>query len=404
MLMIKNNCVEELAIFGGSSLFERAKSTSNLLQPDIEKFLSYSKLFFDQHSYTGNGPLVRLLEQRLAEMHKTQFCVTFSSGFWALALAITVLALKGKTEIILPSLTYRRMPDIAAWVQLKPHFCEVEPTTLAMSAMTVKSCINENTALILAAHPIVNCCDVEGLVELAKEKNIPLLFDSVESVYESTASGKVGGFGEAECFSLHACKLLNGFGGGYITTNNAQLANQLALMSDSGEASNVAMPGGMHTKLNELHAAMTLASLDDVEGQVLRNQQRYYTYKQQLAPVPGIRLLEFDEQYQTGYKNIVAELLDNWPLSREDTLEILNAERVLARAYYSPPLHRKPMSYDFVPVDLPVTDMLAERFINLPCGHLVSNDDIIEIVALLEMISTNANLIKERLRQMRGMS
>lgn len=399
--MAKKSSVAELAVFGGTSLFAIPKSTSNLLQPDFEQFMGYSKLFFDQHQYTNNGPNVKLLEQRLAAFHQTEYCVTFCSGFWAIALAISALALKGKTEIVMPSFTYRRMADITAWVNLKPHFCEVEPDTLAMSAATARPCINENTALILGAHPIVNCCDVDGLVALSKEKNIPLLFDSVESVYESTAGGKVGGFGNAEAFSLHACKLLNGFGGGYLTTNDASLAKQLALMRGFGfgGVDNIVVPGGMNAKLNEMHAAMTLASLDGLEEQVARNRQRYYTYKRLLPTIPGIRLLEFDEGHRAGYKNIVVELLDEWPLTRADTISILNAEKILARAYYSPPLHRKPMSFAHVPADLPVTDRLAERFLNLPCGHLVSNEDITGIVEMLGFISDNANRISDRLRE-----
>lgn len=397
--MAKKNNVEELAIFGGKCLFAIPKSTSNLLQPDFEKFMGYSKLFFDQRQCTNNGPNVKLLEQRLAAFHQAEYCVTFCSGFWAIALVISALALKSKTEIVMPSLTYRRMADIAAWVNMKPHFCEVEPATLAMSAATVRPCINENTALILGVHPIVNCCDIDGLVALAKEQNIPLLFDSVESVYESTAAGKVGEFGNAEIFSLHASKFLNGFEGGYITTNDANLARQLALMRGFGFGGidNIVVPGGMNAKLNEVHAALTLASMDDVEDQVERNRQRYYTYRRLLPTIPGIRLLEFDESQRTGYKNIVVELLDEWPLTRADTISILNAEKILARAYYSPPLHRKPMAFAHVPADLPVTDRLAERFLNLPCGHLVNDDDITDIVEVLEFMSANANRISDRL-------
>lgn len=397
--MIKENNIEKLAIFGGVKLFSLAKSTSNLLQPDIEKFLDYSRIFFEQRQYTNNGPNNKLLEKRLAEFHQVKYCVTFSSGFWALALAIRTLALKGKTEIIMPSLTYRRMAEIAAWVNLKPHFCEVEPQSLAMSAATVKSCINENTAIILGAHPIVNNCDIEVLVGIARKNDIPILFDSVESVYESTSAGKVGGFGAAECFSLHACKLLNGFGGGYLTTNDEDLAVRLASMRTFGFVSvdNVAIPDSMNAKLNEMHAAMTLASLDDLESQVRLNRDRYYTYKTSLDSVSGIRLLEFDERYSTGYKNIVVEILDTWPLSREDTIKVLNAENILARPYYYPPLNHKPMDFPFVPVNLPVTDILAEKFLNLPCGQLVCNKDIIEIVDFLRFISSNAKLILERL-------
>ena len=395
----KNN-LDELAIFGGTRLFATPKPTSNLVRPDFEKFLGYSRTFIEQRQYT-NGSLVKLLEQRLAAFHQVEHCIAFSSGFWALALAIKVLALKGKDEIVMPSFTYRRMADIAAWTKLKPHFCDVEEATLANSAATVLPCINDNTALILGVHPIVNFCDIDGLVALAKEKNIPLLFDSVESVYESCNGEKIGCFGSAEIFSIGASKLVNGFEGGYITTGDAQLAKQLSLMRDSGlqEQGKVAESDGLNARLNEVHAAMALAGLDDLEDQVVRNRDRYHTYQRLLAPLNGIRLLELDESQRPGYKNIVVEILESWPLSRDDTVSVLNAEMILARAYYTPPLHRKHMEYPYVTAELPVTDRLAERLILPPCGHLVSNEDIAGIVELLKFMRANAETITRRLRQ-----
>jgi dTDP-4-amino-4,6-dideoxygalactose transaminase len=118
-----------------------------------------------------------------------------------------------------------------------------------------------------------------------------------------------------------------------------------------------------------------------------------------LPGVQGIRLLEFDERYRSGFKNIVAELMDDWPLSRADTISVLNAEGILARVYYAPPLHRKPMKYEFVHADLPLTDQLSEKFLNLPCGHLVSVENIGEIVGMLAFISVNGKAIEECLTQ-----
>ncbi len=270
--MANKSNIDELAIFGGARLFATPKPTSNLVRPDFEKFLGYSQSFIEQHQYT-NGSLVKLLEQHLAEFHQVEYCVAISSGFWALALAIKALALKGRDEIVMPSFTYRRMADIAAWTKLKPHFCDVDESTLANSAATVRPCINDNTALILGVHPIVNFCDIDGLVALANEQNIPLIFDSVESVYESYKGTKIGCFGAAEIFSMGASKLVNGFEGGYITTNDAKLAEQLSLMRDFGfqGQDNIAVSGGLNARLNEVHAAMALAGLDDLEEQVVRN-------------------------------------------------------------------------------------------------------------------------------------
>jgi dTDP-4-amino-4,6-dideoxygalactose transaminase len=394
--MYVKGCVEDLAVFSGSPLFGEFKSTSSLYQPELSSFLRYSKAFYDQRHYTNNGPNVRLLEQRLADFHQAKYCISFSSGFWALALTMQELALPGKTEVLMPSFTYRRMADIAAWVRLKPRFCEVEADSLAVSYDSVKPYISSETALIMAVHPIVNCCDVSGIERLGQEFGIPVLFDAVESMYETIGAGKIGCFGIAECFSLHASKLLNGCEGGYVTTNDDVLANNLRLKRSYGFAGqdNCVVPGGLNAKLNELHASMALANLDELPKLVEANKVRYRQYQQLLTSLPSIRLLQFDEQYQTSYKTIVAELTDDWPLSRDDTVRILNAERILARSYYSPALHQKTMLYPHCSEELPLTDFLSKRFLLLPCGDFITLDDIIKVVQFLEFLYHNSDQIK----------
>jgi dTDP-4-amino-4,6-dideoxygalactose transaminase len=307
------------------------------------------------------------------------------------------LALPGKTEVVMPSLTYRRLGDIVAWAGLTPHYCEVDPVTLSITAETAAPCINERTALILGVHPIVNCCDVEGLEALSTKTGIPLLFDAVESVYESYRGRKIGSCGNAECFSMQSSKLFNAFEGGYVTTNDAALAARLRDMRDFGLRADGSLESvGIDAKQNEIHAAMALAALDDVDDQVERNRERYYAYKRLIPTVPGMRLVQFDESERCGFKNVVVELLDDWPVKRERVLAMLHAEHMLSRPYYYPALHQKRTEYATVYEDLSATERLAERFLMLPCGHFVSVADIEAIVALLRFIHAHADAINER--------
>src|SRR6185295_12811167 len=91
-----------------------------------------------------------------------------------------------------------------------------------------------NTALILAPHPMVSCCDAEGIEQLGKSRNIPVVFDSVEAGHKYYKGRRVGGFGDAEAFSMHSPKLLNSFEGGYVTTNNEALAKKIDSMKRFG--------------------------------------------------------------------------------------------------------------------------------------------------------------------------
>src|SRR5579864_5853966 len=54
---------QDLALFGAAPLFEIPRSISNLVRPDIERFLDYSKTIFATGRYTGHASAVSLLEQ-----------------------------------------------------------------------------------------------------------------------------------------------------------------------------------------------------------------------------------------------------------------------------------------------------------------------------------------------------
>jgi dTDP-4-amino-4,6-dideoxygalactose transaminase len=195
---------------------------------------------------------------------------------------------------------------------------------------------------------------------------------------------------------MHASKLINGFEGGYLTTNDINLAERLSILRGFGFLGpDRVLELGTNAKLNEMHAAMALASLDDLEAQVERNRERYCIYQRLLADLDGIRLLTFDESEQTSYKNIVVELTEAWPLTRAQTIRYLNSEGMLARAYYSPPLHCKTTEYPVISSAMPLTERLAERFLLLPCGHLTSTEDIPAVVDFLRFLKIHSQKIQE---------
>lgn len=400
MTRFAKKSVSDMAFFGGQPVFDEIKSTSNLVRPSEDGFLNYCKTIFETRRISNNGDLVQQFEKRLCELHNVEHCIATSNGLWSLIMLLKAIKLKGKTEVIMPSLTYRRLADVAAWVKLTPHFCDVELKTMAISRETIEPCINDNTAAIVAVHSIVTPCDIDGISQLAKEKNIPLMFDSVEAVYATHKGKPIGGFGEAEVFSTHASKLINGFEGGYITTNNSELAEELGLMRKFGfiDVDTVGMLG-INAKLNEIHAAMALAALDDLEAQVERNKKRYHKYKELLSDFSAVDLVEFAEEEgeRRAFKVIVVRLNEAWGLSREDTLKIMHAEKMLVRPYYAPPLHMKKAGYKTITGDMTNTDQLKDNHMLMPCGAFVSEEDVEKAASFMKFVHGNLSEIKQRL-------
>ncbi len=256
----------------------------------------------------------------------------------------------------MPSITYRRLADAAAWAGLTPHFADVDPATLALSSDTVADLINDRTALLLGVHPIVNCCDATGLEALSSAAGIPLLMDSVESSFEIFDGRRVGTFGRCELFSLHASKLLNGFEGGYIATNDSELADLLALTRAFGfRLQDQTDHFGVNAKLNEVHAAMALASLDGVAEQVDRNRRLYERYVELLAAdlrLTAARIRSFPKAWMQEHCFTARGRLASWSCPDSRTSQC--RRRIGACVLFATPAHKAhvlPDDYEVVARD-----------------------------------------------------
>ena len=394
---MKKQTVADFALFGGQKLFSEPKPTSGLYRPSEERFFAYAQSVFTTRRLTNSGPLVCQLEKRLAELHDTETCVTFCSGFLALLLSIHTLALAGRTEVIMPSATYRRMAAIVTWAGLEPRYADIDPQTMGVNASLFQPHISSKTALLLGVHPIVAMSAVEELEALSSESGIPLLLDSVEAAYGTINGKNIGSFGVAEVFSMHASKFINGFEGGYVTTNDVPFGEKLKIIRAFGfQAKDTITDLGYNAKLNEIHAAMALACLDEIDKQIQHNKRIFRRYEDGLAGLP-LHLFRYADDEERTWKNIVIRLDEGWELTRDALLAILQAENILARPYYTPPLHKT--GENPLPIILPVTDSITASTCILPSGTHVSEDDADAIAETLHTIYNNRQSFKEKFRE-----
>jgi len=356
---------------------KRILGTSGLLQPDFNNFLEYSRLFFEIKQYSNAGPCVNLLEKRLAKFHECDHCITFSNGFWALVMTLECLKIKERCEVLMPSLTYRRLSDLVSWAGLTPVYYDIDVDSLTSSVSLVEKQISQNTSIVLGVHPIINCFPTSEVRNLCNDHGIPFIMDSVESAYEFNEAGRVGSQAVAEIFSLHASKLINACEGGYVATSDKDLAEKLKSLRGFGFSGHdiVKYDGGINSKLNEMHASLALANLDALPNFIKHNENIYRQYQIELSLIPGITLLEFDETHRTSFKNIVARIDNDFRFSRDELISSLNQDLIFARSYYYPALHEKNLKN----VQFPFTEQCSKNHILLPSGFQIQEYDVIYI-------------------------
>lgn len=367
----------DFALYGGEKAFSAVKTVSNMVPPDRDVFFKYAKQVFEKRQFTNNGYTVRELERQLAVLHGVKHCICVSSGFTALMLALKALGLQGKTEVVTPSPANRFSGDIIEWAGFIPHFCDIEEETRTVSAQTVEKCINERTAALVIPHPVVTLCDIDEMEALAQKYDLPLIFNSIEADGASYKGKMLGGFGNAEIFSMYAGECINAAEGGYITTNNDNLADLLGKMRGFGFMTTDTVDClGFNTKLNELHSAMGLAALSWIDKQISENKAMHLAYQEQFKNIAGLEIIPYAEDEKRNWKTCLVKINPEWPFSRDLTLEILNAENINAQEYYNPPLHLTYSKDRAVFNSLPHTEKVCQEYMLFPFGYSMRIDDI----------------------------
>lgn len=366
--------LEDLAVFGGSAAFAALLHVGRPNIGDRRRFLERVNDMLDRRWLTNHGPFVLEFERAIAEHVGVKHCVSTCNATTALQIAARALELKG--EVIVPSFTFVATAHAIHWLNLTPVFCDVDPRTHNLDPAAVERLITPRTTGIIGVHVWGRACDVKALTELASRHKVRLLFDAAHAFGASCDGRMIGNFGDAEVFSFHSTKWLNTFEGGAIVTNDDRLADKLRLMTRFGfDGCDHVVSTGTNGKMSEVSAAMGLTSLESCVAFVEANRRNYQQYHEELRGVAGVSVMHYDARQKCSFQYIVIEIDSRTAgITRDQLMQVLWAENILARRYFYPGCHRmEPYRtlFPFAGQRLPHTESLTDRVLLLPNGSSI---------------------------------
>ncbi len=396
--------LEDLAVFGGEPSLDDKLYVGRPNIGDRERLLERINDILDRRWLTNSGHYVQEFEQKIAEMAGTRHCIATCNGTVALELAIRALNMTG--EVIVPSFTFIATAHALQWQEITPVFCDIDPRTHTLDPKQVERMITPRTTGIIAVHLWGRACNVDALEEIARSRGLTLMFDAAHAFGCTYRGRKIGSFGRAEVFSFHATKFFNTFEGGAITTNDDDLAAKLRLMKNFGFAGyDKVIYIGTNGKMSEVSAAMGLTSLESIDEFIGVNRGNHAQYGEELGGLRGVRLIPYDPDEQCNYQYLVLEIdEEETQISRDDLVQLLWAENVLARRYFYPGCHRMEPYRSYYPhagLMLPVTERVAARVMLLPTGTAIGPADIRTICQILRFAVTHGADVTQMLRSSR---
>lgn len=385
--MKKIQSKRDLAIHGAQPKYAQAVHVGRPNMGSQRHFNALVAQIYDNHWVTNHGPLVLELERRLAAHLGVEHCVCMCNGTIALEIAIRALGLSG--EVIIPSYTFIATAHALSWQAITPVFADIDPQTHNLDPDAVRRMITPRTSGIIGVHLWGRPAPHAELKAIADEHGLQLLYDAAHAFDASHEGRKIGAMGRCEVFSFHATKVFNTFEGGAVTTNDPQLAQTMRLMRNFGFSGydNVIYPG-TNGKMTEISAAMGLVNLAELPQFIATNRANQERYRNALADIPHVSLLEYDAATTPNYHYVVLELLDGYATSRDELVAIMTAENILARKYFWPGCHRMQPYRSLYPhahLLLPHTCMVADRVIILPNGAELPEDCVATIADIIRL-------------------
>lgn len=180
------------------------------------------------------GPRVREFEAKFAKYIGASHAVAFSSCTAALHLALSAIGIKEGDEVILPTMTFAATGEVVLYFKARPVLVDCLKKSFHMDPEQVANAITGRTRAILPVHYAGYPCDMDAILSAARQHDVKVIEDAAHALPARHKDKIVGTLGDITCFSFYATKTLTTGEGGMVTTENAELAEHMRMLSLHG--------------------------------------------------------------------------------------------------------------------------------------------------------------------------
>src|SRR5690554_6489042 len=293
------------------------------------------------------GQECREFEKEFARFAGTQYAVALANGTVALDVALKALNIGAGDDVIVTSRTFLASASSIVTAGANPVFADVELDSQNISARTIEAVLTPNTKAIICVHLAGWMCDMDPIMQLAKEKGLYVIEDCAQAhgaMYKGKSAGSIGHIG---AWSFCQDKIMTTGGeGGMVTTNDEQLWKRMWAYKDHGKSWDAVYerghpPGfrwlhesfGTNWRMTEMQAAIGRIQLQRMPQWSLRRRENASAIWAAASMLPALRVPAIPgDIVHAAYKCYVfvrpEMLAPGW--SRDRILDAINAEGVPA--------------------------------------------------------------------------
>jgi dTDP-4-amino-4,6-dideoxygalactose transaminase len=342
-----------------------------------------------------------LLEEEFAAYVGARYCLGLASGGAAMACALRALRVKPGDPVLSNAFTLAPVPGAIASIGAKPVFVEVtEDLTIDLAHLETQALASGATVLLLS-HMRGHVCDMDALMALCDRLAVRVVEDCAHTMgakWKGVPSGRHGAIG---CYSTQTYKHMNSGEGGFLVTDDAELAARAVLLSGSYmlyarhraapppevfEALKLEVPN-VSSRMDNLRAAILRPQIGLLDDRRARWRVLYQGMERGLAGVPGVRLIP-RPQVEDYVGSSFQFLLPGWEAARMAALVAACAARGVELKWFGA---AEPVGFTSryahwryaAPEVLPATDGVLAGLIDLRLPLTFTPDDVAQIARII---------------------
>ncbi len=324
------------------------------------------------HGQFIKGPEMLELEQALAKRARVADVVTVGNGTDALQIALMAEGIGPGDAVFVSGFTYVASAGAILLTGATPVFVDIRPKTFNMDPDDLEARIQRvkadgklNPRAIMPVDLFGLPANYERINAIAEEHGLFVVADAAQSFGGTLDGHPVGGLAPVSTTSFYPTKPLGGYGdGGALFTNDLDRAEVYRSIREHGFPlgdRTGAVRLGLNSRLDTLQAAILLAKLQALDGEIYRREVAARAYDSYLKgkieiPIRPDNVMSAWSQYSIRVKN------------RDKVRAAMTEARIGTAVYYVKPLHMHPAhaAYSEGPGSLPVCEQISKEILSLP--------------------------------------
>ncbi|MCW1834611.1 DegT/DnrJ/EryC1/StrS family aminotransferase, partial [Pantoea ananatis] len=257
---------------------------------------AYQNSLMNYRDYSGTAAAVRDYELKLEARLNVKHVIAVSSGTAAIHAGLVALGVGKGSRVAVPAVC--AVMTVLPVLQLgaTPVVIDTDGDSFCLDPEQLESELNNGLAAIIACGMWGNPGTSETMLLLSRRFNVPLLEDAAQSFGASTPYGQEGLKGRVGCFSTHEYKLLSTGEGGFVSTNDTDLAERLRTFIRLGfDGNGYGNQFGVNYKLSGYQAIAGLHSLTGLDNYLLSREALCSSWLDSLSLLPQLKSLPVAE-------------------------------------------------------------------------------------------------------------